>query len=302
MTQNCPQCGSLNTASTVFCLQCGTQLPTTQGYQGQGQQQAQLIQTQIKRRAKAPLEPVQMGTLSQSQGGSSPHAFAGRGSLVKHHSWLLFGEGHNASKFRFNIQEILEKRRFQWLKLNDEMMEERGYWSEQRAYMTIERGVATIFIYVAPSGEDLYISRATTVQLSIDPFRVALLILALVEVIVGPSVIASIPNMLTIAALTDQSFVLPIAISIIIGVPLMPTIVVLWAFLIASIKYWWSERDIKVYLRRNFLHDFEVDDVMLLEHTVDEAVQEAAKQLNLDATKISPPPQGYETKRRIRII
>ena len=77
---------------------------------------------------------------------------------------------------------------------------------------------------------------------------------------------------------------------------------ILTAFLIASFKHWFTERDFWVYLRRNNLHDFEIDDVMLLEHATDETVQGAVKQLRMDATKIVPPPTGYQTKRRVRVI
>jgi hypothetical protein len=93
-----------------------------------------------------------------------------------------------------------------------------------------------------------------------------------------------------------------LAIAIIFAILYLPSIIILITFLINSIKHWLVERDFWVYLRRNDLHDFEIDDVKLLEQTTDEVVHAAGEQLKVDVKKLGTPPQGYETKRRVRAI
>jgi hypothetical protein len=63
--------------------------------------------------------------------------------------------------------------------------------TEERDYLKIGRGVSTVFIYVASAGQDLYISRATTVLPAINSFRVIGLLLLLALALFGPGVLQS---------------------------------------------------------------------------------------------------------------
>lgn len=330
MSQPCSTCGYQNSADSVFCIRCGGKIEAEQvfqqstsstsatpigrinsagnfgsttyssGYQAQG--------AQAQSAAIFSSAPAQMGSVSSASAGqTAPHAFAGRGELIKHHSWLLYGDHLNAANLRSAILDILRLRYFSPLKLDTEKLRESGYWTEERDYITMRRGVTTVFIYVAPAGQDLYISRATAVQLSIDPVRIIILCSALAVILFGPPIMQSMTLSMVSSAITGNSgsaFGLTLSFIIILGIVLvyLPSIISLFPFLIASFKHWLTERDLWVYLRRNHLHDFEIDDVMLLEHATDEAVRAAVKQLNLDATKIVPPAQGYQTKRRVRVI
>jgi len=258
--------------------------------------------------------PAQMGSVTNTIAGqSTPHAFVGRGHFLENYAWLLPNNYMHAQAMRSAIREILSQRNFQHMQLNTEVLRESGHWPEEREYITMQRGVATVFVYVAPAGQDLYLSRATTVQLSFDPIRVIIFICLICEILFAPSIIQSIlTNMFTSAVNNPPSvgnpsatfgLALPILILMYVFAQLyVPSIIVMIAFLIASVKYWFAERDFWFYLRRSTLHDFEVDDVKLLAIAVDQAVYAAGDQIKIDVTKLGPPPQGYQTKRRVRVF
>ena len=63
-----------------------------------------------------------------------------------------------------------------------------------------------------------------------------------------------------------------------------------------SLIYWIMEKDFLRYLRPNILNDFNIDDIMLLERVTDDVVHSTVEQLGLDASKIAPPPQGYQPR------
>lgn len=243
----------------------------------------------------------QLGSVLRSISGRLPrHAFAGRGSRMVHHSWLLDGEYLNAAKLHTAVANLLSQRSSQTLKLNIEKLQEQGHWTEEREYIVMQQGITTVFLYVAPAGQDLYISRTTTVRAPFNPFRIFLLIFALGELLFGPSVLSKLLSSLTIHRSVGAGIALIVPITI--AILLIPSVLFLVTFLFASFRHWLTEKDFWVYLRRNTLNDFEVDDVMLLEHATDDAVRAAVDQLKLDATRIIPPVTGYQPRRRIRII
>lgn len=276
----------------------GYGMPVDSGYSPDNNQQ----QVQQEQSASTTAEPAQMGSTSGSvSNGQLPrHAFAGRGSRVTHHSWLLEGEFANAAKLRSTVAKLLSHRCFRTLKLEMEKLYEQGYWPEEREYVVLQRGVTTVLLYIAPAGRDLYISRTTMAQPSFDPLRVFLLIFALGEVFFVPSALVNMSPILQASG--SGGAVIELILIFIAAVLYIPVTLALITLLFASFKHWFVEKDFWIYLRRNTWNDFEVDDVMLLEHAADDTVRAAVELLKLDATKIVPPVAGYQPKHRIRLV
>ncbi len=222
-------------------------------------------------------------------------AFAGKGRLIWHHSWLLDGKQVEATTVRSSILHVLRQRGYAGLNINPERLMERGLLMEERDYLTAHRGVATVFIYAAPAGRDLYISRATTVLPAISSIRVVILSLLGLLMLFG-FIIRPNPNSL----LSGDAFAFVVASFLsILSIPLLLFFIFL---LIRSFIYWLFEKDFWIYLRPNVLRDFQLDDIALLEHATDDTVHDAIAQLGLDASKIVPPTQGYQPKQRYRLI
>ena len=62
------------------------------------------------------------------------------------------------------------------------------------------------------------------------------------------------------------------------------------------------EKDFWHYLRHKDLNDFQLDDIALMEHVTDDVVHDTAQELGMDASKITPPTEGYRPKRIVRAL
>lgn len=231
-------------------------------------------------------------------------AFAGHGTLIMHHSWLLEGEHEKAATLGATIKELLQRRNDSGLTVTQARLSEQGTTTEERDYLMLQRGAATEFVYVAPAGDDLYISRATAIQPAISYVRVGIFALALLVILLGPIVLQGVLVMMTNNATPGSMTLAPQAFAFALAFGLVYAAVALLSlfFLLRSFRSWLRDQDFWMYLRPNLLSDFQVDDVTLLERTTDRTIREAVQQSGLDAALITPPAQGYEPKRKTRVI
>ncbi len=250
--------------------------------------------TQWSSGAMAPPPPASQFGSTQAL-GSLRRAFAGHGLLLTHYSWLLAGDQAQTMAVRHKIQTILELRKVPQLSIAPAKLTERGLLMEEREYLITQRGITTVFIYAAPAGSDLYISRATTVWPAVSNIRI--IITALLAIVMFIGFIAQ-PPVASAFSFNLGDILLALFLRLI-------SFVILGFFsimIVRSLIYWILEKDFLIFLRPNVLNDFNIDDVMLLEHLTDDVVHSAVEQLGLDASKIAPPPQGYQPKQRIRAI
>jgi hypothetical protein len=251
--------------------------------------------TQWSGGAVAPPPPASQFGSSQSL-ASVRRAFAGHGQLIMHHSWLLPGDQAQAMAVRHGIQTKIEQRKIPQTVITPAKLTERGLLMEEREYLVAHRGVTTVFIYATPAGSDLYMSRATTVLPAISNIRIILTAILAIIMFIGfidhPAASTSLygvvdPGTFLAGFLNFLSFVILLFFIVMI---------------VRSLIYWVLEKDFLRYLRPNILNDFNIDDIMLLEHVTDDVVRSAVEQLGLDASKIAPPSQGYNPRQRIRAI
>ena len=326
MPLTCPNCTYVNPDQSVFCVRCGNRFQTTGqinpvssspslppytplGSPGpvspysSSSSSSQSSWSPLSPPPSAPFPSASQGASISAAPSSYPgqmgigqgqfslrRAFAGHGISVMHYSWLLDGKEMQATAVLSAISNLLHLRNIAGLTITQERLTERGLLMEERDYLKVRRGVSTVFVYVAPAGRDLYISRATTVLPAINSIRVAGLLLLLVLALFGPGLLQGLAG--------PASFLLGGLFSL-LALPIW--LFFLW-LLFRSFSYWLVEKDFWVYLRANQLNDFQLDDIALLEHATDETVRAAVEQLGLDASKIVPPTQGYQPKQRIRII
>lgn len=328
MSLLCSQCAQENPDQSTFCIRCGNRLqsngrpfntgptssqslppyaatgtpvssssayspPSIPPYSQSSASQYLSYAPASQSAARSGSYPIQMGT-GQGQ-VSLRRAFAGYGTLIFHHSWLINGGCEQAANARATILDILRQRNIAGLSVNPQKLMERGLLMEERDYLVARRGVSTIFTYSAPAGNDLYISRATTVLPAISNVRVVIFSLLLLIMIIGFFVHPSPYSLLSgdIAGYLIGGFLTLLSIPILLFF--------IYAF-VRSFIYWLIEKDFWVLLRPNYLNDFQLDDIMLLEHVTDDTVKTAVKQIGLDASQVTPPTMGYQPKRRIRTL
>lgn len=247
----------------------------------------------------APMQqPAQMGT---TQGGASiRRAFAGRGTLVMHWSWLVKSKHIQASTMTSTILQKVQQRNIPGITVKPEQLMERGVLMEQRDYITINRSVSTVFTYVAPVGEDLYISRATTVLPAISNVRIIIYGFLLFVAFLGPVLVRGL--FFSSSNGLIGAYASEIAGSIFSSLVSTPLFLFFFYILVRSIINYVVEKDFWWFLRPNTLNDFQLDDIAMLEHLTDDIVYTSVKEMGLDATKIQPPQQGYQPKRKLRIL
>ena len=251
--------------------------------------------TQWSSQAVAPPPPASQFGSSQAL-GSLRRAFAGHGQLIMHHSWLLPRDQAQAMAVRHGIQTNIEQRKIPQTIFAPAKLMERGLLMEEREYLIAQRGVTTVFIYVTPAGSDLYISRATTVLPAVSNFRIILTAILAIIMFIG-FLDHPVPSTSPFGVV-DSSYILAGFLNFVGFVILLFFIIMI----VRSLIIWILEKDFLRYLRPNMISTFNLDDIMLLEHVTDDVVHSAVEQLGLDASKIAPPPQGYEPKQRIRAI
>ncbi len=342
MPTMCPNCGHENPDQSTFCVKCGNRFQMT-GQPGQtgpfsGSNAFPTYVSTMPASMSAPLSaplsppppppaiyaqpspgwgamnnppaPVQMGT---GQGlASIRRAFAGHGTLIMHHSWLLDGKQVQAISALTTIKDLLAQRKYAAMNVTPERLMERGVLMEARDYLTVNRNGSTVFVYVAPAGDDLYISRATTVLAPISILRVILFGLLLFTVFFGPFIVsANVQNTMTNATTasvgSSSNAILAAAFTSLL---IAAVFFFLYPFFLSALVYflyraitsWLLDKDFWVLLRPNVLNDFQMDDIALLEHSTDRVVRDAVAHLGLDASKIVPPAQGYQPKRKTRVI
>ncbi|MBA2396906.1 MAG: zinc ribbon domain-containing protein [Ktedonobacteraceae bacterium] len=233
-----------------------------------------------------PSQPYFQPARQHSAGQGLPvvqRAFAGKGTPLMHTSWLLDGKQVSPADLRSAIVEKVQQRYPNELKVSQEHLSERDAVLEERDYVRIERAPANIFIYVTSFGEDLYISRTTTVQPTLSPVRIAVLGILFLLMLIG--FILSAASGSAIASLFS-------AILLIFFV----------AIGLHSLVLWFTEKDYLAYLRPNILNDFRIDDGAILEHIADRGMREAAKELDLDEGVLAVPARNYLARQPLRLI
>ncbi|MGH2515560.1 MAG: hypothetical protein ACRDHP_07880, partial [Ktedonobacterales bacterium] len=145
----------------------------------------------------------------------------------------------------------------------------------------------------------LYISRATTVQPAISRIRAIAMIVLVALFLLG---LASNSTSSASTGFSDTGFAavaVPSPLYLLAVGLILPFFILFFIF--SGIR-WLIDKDFWVYLRTRSLNDFQLDDIALLEHATDSVVVDAVKQEGLDASKITPPPLGYQPKRKIRAV
>jgi hypothetical protein len=229
-------------------------------------------------------------------------AFAGRGTSITHYSWLLKGAQAKAEAVFTATRDLLTARQQEVLELKVESnplkdVGVRADQDEERLYIVMKRGITTIFLYIAPVGSNLYISRTTTVLPLISLTRIGILGLgAISSFVVGPVLSAS----LAYSGLGSSSFftLLLILLNSLISLFFfwLPVIVLIIPSIFHAIK----EGDFWVYLRERALTSFQVDDVMVLERLTDYILGVALEQVGMNRDLIEPPKDGYKPKQVVR--
>src|SRR6185437_9276771 len=163
-------------------------------------------------------------------------------------------------------------------------LREQGAALEERDYVRVRYGASSVFVYLAPMGQNLYVSRTSTIQQPYSKVRMAvlislaalLLLCLLLYAVINPTFDPITPGAYGFA-LTLKNFFQYAFLGL------------LFFFLIAafrSLVFWLTDQDFLAMLRPNRLNDFSLDALASIEQTTDKALRATLQEAGLDVDAV----------------
>ncbi|MGH2509373.1 MAG: hypothetical protein ACRDHZ_18495 [Ktedonobacteraceae bacterium] len=218
-------------------------------------------------------------------GNTLQRAFASKGTPVRHQSWLIDGKQVQPATLRNSLVESIQRQGVMGIAANPERLREHGVMMEERDYVRVQYGTSSIFVYMAPMGQNLYISRTSTVQQPYSRIRIytsiglfaILLICWILYAVINPF---NADN-LTVSGVAETA-------KTFFGIAALGLLFVFLFLLIRSLMTWITEMDLLAFLRPHTLNDFTLDALSAAEQITDKAIRETVAQAGLNAVEIAP--------------
>ncbi|HOU13717.1 MAG TPA: hypothetical protein PKZ84_11425 [Anaerolineae bacterium] len=181
----------------------------------------------------------------------------------------------------------------------------RGVAVEQRLFYRIQRDLATVWLYVARFGEDLYVSQVSYIKGKISLARILILlglcglvVLAMVNGALASAELQSIADSFSIfgGSSAEPNLFLIGALCCTGPLSLIAQILLIIGFVFSVYKFL-TEKDFWVLLRSR-PSEFQEDDIVSLEKAVSETVRQAADVIGIDR-KLLAPENAYRSDRRL---
>lgn len=278
--------------------QGGFQMPPQQpsGYQMPPQQpnnyqQMQQQQPNYQQMPPAYGQPQQaytpaMAMPTLSAGNTLQRAFASKGTPVRHQSWLIDGKQVQPATLRNALMEGIQKQGVMGIGANPERLREHGVVMEERDYIKVQYGTSSIFVYMAPMGPNLYISRTSTVHQPYSRMRISVTI-GLAVIMLLCFIVYAVINPLAIDIATGNAGFADGAKTF-FGAAALGLFFVLMFLLVRSLVTWITEMDFLAFLRPHTLNDFTLDALSAVEQITDKAIRETVAQAGLNPAEITP--------------
>ncbi len=195
-------------------------------------------------------------------------AYAGQGTPIHHQSWLFQRTETDPITLLTSLTENVQKQGVVGLAAQPEHLREQGNaTTEERDVVKLQYGPSSIFVYITPIGQNLYVSRTSTIQQPLSQLRifvlgglaVLMLICFLIYALINPDL--SAPGI--VFSIKDFFFYASFGL-----------LFFFLFLLIRSAILWITEKDFLVYLRSNILSDFTLDTLMSAEQITDKCVRE----------------------------
>lgn len=221
----------------------------------------------------------------QSTGSSLQRAFADKGTPVRHQSWLIEGKQTQPATLRHALIDTIQRQGVMGVNVTPERLREQGVVMEERDYIRVQYGSSSIFVYMAPMGQSLYISRTSTVQQPFSRVRIGVVIGLFVLMLLSWLLFAIInPAFSDDGFAANAKFFFELAF---FGL-LFFFIYLLLRSMVSAI----AEKDFLAYLRPHTLNDFTLDALSAVEQITDKGIRETVKQAGLNPAEITPA-QGF---------
>lgn len=313
---NCTACGKPNRPGSAFCQYCGQKLSVEV-----------TGSTTVERPPAATYEPP-LGMAGAGPGVAAPAAalphsptdiqmgaggaqaidiwgpFAGYGTRGNHAAWLLDDLAGKADELHRTVTERLQQREIPNARMDWQTLSGKGVYVERRPFFLIRRGITTVALYIGRFGRDLFISQVTYAKGPISTFRVIILVLMIIfQLFYMYGYTTALLNTLLesnplFGQGPDMESIL-FLLCIVGPLGAINTLLLSLAFLYSLYK-WLMEKDLLAILRTP-PNEFQMDDIVALERSVEETVRQSLDKVGID-TALMPPKVEQTRASRRRLI
>lgn len=296
---NCPFCGTPNNESYKFCMKCGQPLgPTGPGALVKTSAPAQQLQRTLTQTSDLLPRPTAYGT-SGSSTLNIWGPFAGYGTRRRHVGWLMDGQGPRADNLIEKVDGNFRQREIPGVYIGKSIMVARGVVVEKRPYFILRRGLASVGLYIAQFGQDLFVSMVSYLKPPISNFRVLILILMLLfqafmtfgyPVVLSGAVDEIASSFSLFSSGTPDISALFSLICLVGPLGTLNTLALLF-FLVYSLYKWLTEKDLWAGLRVP-PNEFNEDDLMAMEKAAEQTVRVSLDEIGLNPDDLKPAAAG----------
>lgn len=322
---NCLNCGTYNESTSRFCMKCGHPLssvpvtaadapavsppaaPTPTGWTPAGYSAPPPAQYSSPQFPYAP-QPGYAGVPFHGASGRSGVGlwgpFAGYGTRRRHVGWLMDGEGHRAPDLQAQVDAKFKAREIPGAVLYRDTLVAQGIFVETRHYFIIRRGLATLALYIAQFGKDLFISQASYLKPPISNVRaIAAGVMLLFQAYMSFFYPLTLGNAVNDFGNSLSSSFNPfgggssfgtgplIFLACVLGPLGGINALALLALVCFSAYKWLTEKDFLAALRVP-PNEFNEDDLMAMEKAVEETVRQSLTELKLNPDNLRPASAG----------
>ncbi|HEX8681425.1 MAG TPA: hypothetical protein VF707_03875 [Ardenticatenaceae bacterium] len=224
--------------------------------------------------------------------------FAGYGTRGRHVAWLLNDLHEQAETLRDAVLDRFTRRQIPKVRVTQETLTRQGIIADRRPYFLVRRDRATAGLYIARFGRDLYISQVTYYKGPISNVRI-LVVLALIGfVILYPPVYSAAWNAVNADPFSGLNGLGTVMwLTCFIGPLYLMSYVALGLIAIFTLYKWLTEKDWMAAFRVP-PNEFDVDDMVSLEKSVEQTVREGLDMVGIEQ-RLMPPAAEYGPRRRL---
>jgi hypothetical protein len=204
--------------------------------------------------------------------------FAGKGTPVRHQSWLFESKQVPPQTLQGAFIANLQKQGVMGVTVEPERLREQGVVMEERDYVEVRYGASSIFVYLAPMGQNLYVSRTSTIQQPYSRVRTAVAITLAVLMLIS----------LLLYAVISPTPGFTAALNLFFSYAFFGLLFFFIIALLRSLVFLFTDNDFLAMLRPNRLSDFSLDALSSIEQTTDKALRVTLQDAGLDVESIKP--------------
>ena len=300
---NCPNCGSPNEENYKYCLKCGQPLVTAgPGVMIKASASVQQLQRTLSQASAVLPRPAAYGA-----SGSSPFniwgPFAGYGTRRRHVGWLMDNQGARAAELIDKVNANFDQREIPGVNISHPTLVAQGVVVEKRPYFLLRRGLASLGLYIAQFGQDLFVSLVSYLKPPISNFRVLILILMLLfqafmtfgyPVVLSGAVDDIASSFSLFSSGTPDMSALFSLLCLVGPLGTLNTLALLF-YLIYSLYKWLTEKDLWAGLRVP-PNEFNEDDLMAMEKAVEQTVRVSLDEIGLNPDDLKPAAMGDQRR------